>query len=273
MDRDLPQEMFDYYLGTSERDRLSQGVGELEAVRTRDLIGRHLPPPPATVLDVGGAAGVHALWLARQGYAVHLIDAVPRHVEQARAASETQPDHPLAACTVGDARRLEAPDGSVDAVLLLGPLYHLTERADRVRALAEARRVLRPGGVVLAAAISRFASFLNGVTSDLLGDPDFVAIVHGDLASGQHRNPTGDHRFFTTTFFHRPDELREEMAEAGLRVDRLAAVEGAAMWSAGFDAAWNDPATREILLDVLAEVESEPTLIGASAHFLGIGYA
>src|SRR5262249_49876920 len=80
-----------------------------------------------------------------RGYAVHLSDVVPLHVEQAREASARQPDHPLAGTAVGDARRLAHPDGSADAVLLLGPLYHLTERADRLAAWREARRGRRPG--------------------------------------------------------------------------------------------------------------------------------
>src|SRR5436309_942768 len=82
-------------------------------------------------------------WLAARGYAVHLVDAVPLHVEQARQAGQAQPDHPLAGLAVGDARRLDWADAAVDAVLLLGPLYHLTAREDRVQALRESRRVLR----------------------------------------------------------------------------------------------------------------------------------
>jgi ubiquinone/menaquinone biosynthesis C-methylase UbiE len=117
---------------------LHGGAGRLEYLRTRELLARYLPPAPATVLDVGGGAGVYALPLAREGYSVHLIDAVPLHVEQAREASALQQDSPLASAQVGDARRLVWDDNSVDAVLLLGPLYHLTSRDDRLRALKEA---------------------------------------------------------------------------------------------------------------------------------------
>jgi hypothetical protein len=59
---------------------------------------------------------------------VHLLDPVPKHVEQARTASARQPEYPLASAEVGDARRLPHADASADAVLLLGPLYHLVER-------------------------------------------------------------------------------------------------------------------------------------------------
>ncbi|MEQ4207002.1 class I SAM-dependent methyltransferase [Actinopolymorpha sp. B9G3] len=272
MDSGLPQEMFQYYDKGGEAGRLSGGAGELERLRTQDLILRHLPPPPLLVLDVGGAAGVHALWLAKRDYDVHLIDPVPGHVEQARAASDAQPSHRLGSATTGDARELWHADTSVDAVLILGPLYHLTERADRMRALEEAYRVLRPGGVVFAAAISRFASMMSGLAiPDLLDDPDFVEIIRQDLRDGQHRNPT-EKRYFTTSFFHHPDELRAEMVAAGFADTKIAAVEGPAMWTGSFDADWADAGKRALILEFLRTTEEEPTIIGSGSHFLGIAH-
>jgi ubiquinone/menaquinone biosynthesis C-methylase UbiE len=173
----LSQEILLHYASGHETQRLSQGVGQLELLRTQELLTRYLPASPAVIADVGGGSGVYACWLARQGYEVHLIDAVPLHVEQARAASHTQPAYPLASGALGDARRLERSDASVDAVLLFGPLYHLTERQDRVTALHEAHRIVRKGGRVLAVGISRFASALDGLFRRLLDDPTFVPIV------------------------------------------------------------------------------------------------
>ena len=106
------------------------GVPSLELARTLELLERFLPGPPADILDVGGGPGVYAAILARQGYRVELIDAVALHVEQARAAAAAQPESSFTA-RLGDARALDADDASVDAVLLLGPLYHLTKRDDR----------------------------------------------------------------------------------------------------------------------------------------------
>ena len=177
-----------YYAKGLEQDRLFEGRCQLERVRTQELLTRHLPPPPAVVLDVGGGPGVYARWLANQGYEVHLIDPVPLHVEQAAATPE-RGDQPLASARVGDARRVEQPTMSVDAVLLMGPLYHLTERADRLQALREARRVVRPGGWLFAVGISRFTSLLDGLSAGFLDDPAFARIVEQDLRNGQHRNP------------------------------------------------------------------------------------
>jgi SAM-dependent methyltransferase len=202
---------------------------------------------------------------------VHLLDPVPLHVAQAAAASAQQPDAPLASAAVGDARRLAHADGAADAVLLLGPLYHLTERGDRLRALREARRVLRPGGLVFAAGISRFASLLDGLRHGLLDDAAFRAIVARDLVDGQHRNPTGHPAYFTTAFFHHPDELRAEVGEAGFVVEALVALEGPSGLVPDPDAWWADAARRERLLAAVRAVEREPSLLGLSPHLLAIG--
>ena len=185
--RDADQIAAHYNLGV-ERDRLAGGPGALELARTQLLLERYLPAPPAVIADVGGGPGRYALWLAERGYRVHLVDAMPLHVEQARAAD--RPHAALASAEVGDARALRLADACADAVLLMGPLYHLQERADRVQALAEARRVCRPGGVVIAAAISRFASMLDGMRWEFLADPTFAAIAAGDLRAGR-RSPRG----------------------------------------------------------------------------------
>jgi SAM-dependent methyltransferase len=268
----LNEEIQTYYEKGLESERLPRAAaGRLEYLRTRELLSRHLPPAPATVLDVGGGAGVYALPLAKEGYAVYLVDPVPLHVEQATAASENQPETPLAGAEVGDARSLSQASETVDAVLLFGPLYHLTSREDRLRAFHEARRVVRPGGVVMAAAISRFASTIDGLFNNLLADEEFEAIVERDLSEGQHRNPGERAGWFTTAYFHRPAELREEAEQAGLVVEGLFGIEGPAWPLRDLDAWIEDPSRRAKLLDAVRRVEAEPELLGASAHLLLVG--
>ena len=146
----LSEEIVRYYHQGKEATRLTSGIGSLELARTKELIRRFVPDPPAVIVDVGGGPGPYACWLARNGYEVHLVDAVALHVEQARQASLNQPDMPLASCTLGDARQLEFSDSCADAALLYGPLYHLVEKSDRLAALRECRRILRPGGLLTA---------------------------------------------------------------------------------------------------------------------------
>ena len=259
-----------YYALGFERDRLANGPGALEFARTQAILERYLPPPPAVVVDVGGGPGRYAVWLAERGYSVHLVDPVPLHIDQARTAVRDRSRAAFASAEVGDARSLRLPDASADAVLLLGPLYHLIERTDRLQALAEACRVCRRGAVVIAAGISRFASTLDGLRGGFLEDPEFAAIAADDRRDGRHRNPTGDPAYFTTAYFHNPEELAAECNEAGLAHQVTLAVEGPAWLLHDLDARLADERKAAVLLAALSALEAEPALLGVSAHLLAV---
>jgi ubiquinone/menaquinone biosynthesis C-methylase UbiE len=266
---ELDPTIADYYGRAPEESRLEHGAFRLEEARTRELIQRHVPRPPATVLDVGGAAGAYALWLASMGYDVHLVDPVPRLVGEAARRNEGATRH-LVSCRVGDARALDFPDATADLVLMLGPLYHLTERTDRVRALGEARRVLKPGARVLVAGISRAASALDGLSRGLFADPRFGAIVARDLRDGQHRNSTERLDYFTTAYFHRPAELAREIADAGLVVEGIYGIEGPGWILPDIAERMEDDRRRTDVLHVARLLESDPEVLGASAHILAV---
>lgn len=159
---------------------------------------------------------------------------------------------------------------TADAILLLGPLYHLTERADRIKSLREAYRVLRPGGPLFGVAISRFASLFDSLSNGFFAKPEFAGILERDLAEGQHRNATGDLNYFTTAFFHRPYELREEVSDAGFRDVRLFPIEGPGWIARDFENLWRDEVQRARLLQYVRKVENEPEILGASAHLMAI---
>ena len=258
----------DSHYGTGyERSRLFPGgLPSLEFVRSMELLGRLLPPPPARLLDVGGGTGAYAAALARRGYRVHLVDPVELHVRQARQVAGSDPAATFTAAA-GDARELAEPDRSQDAVLLFGPLYHLTEVADRRQAVSEARRVLRPGGRLLAAAVCRFASLLDGLYRGWLDDPEFRPIVDRDLVDGQHRNPdpAGRPEFFTTAYFHTPEGLAAEIERAGFPGTTVYGVEGPG-WPLRQE--WADPQRREQILFAARSAETQPSLIGFSAHLI-----
>jgi SAM-dependent methyltransferase len=258
----LEKEIHRYYEAGLEAGRLEASFSRWEKVRTLDLLRRHLPPAPAVILDVGGAAGAYAFPLAEMGYIVDLFDPVPLHIEQAQQRAAIQL-HKARKSQLGDARAIPCEDSAADAVLFFGPLYHLTNRDDRLQAIREAHRVLRAGGVLMAVAISRFASALDGIARGFIRDPRFVQIVEQDLRTGQHRNETGNLDYFTTAFFHHSDELKRELVDGGFPDTKLCAIEGP-LWNV------QEPEAVEQLMATMRALENEITLIGASAHIMGI---
>ncbi len=249
-----------------ERDRLSDGRGQLEFVRTTEIITRWLPPAPALVADIGGGPGRYALWLASRGYRVEHRDLMPLHVEQLTAEAAEAGVTGIRTA-VGDARDLDLSSSSADAVLLLGPLYHLIDEAERVRALRECARIVRPGGPVFAAAISRWAPRVDGMLRErlYLRYPMMLDLV-GEVDRTGELPPLHEGGF--SAFCHRPGELRDEMTEAGLEIMDLVSIEGPAFLLGDLDARMADPVDRSVALEVARAIERIPELLGFGPHFL-----
>lgn len=253
-----------YYGRGQEQDRLSAGAGRLEYIRTTEIVARCLPQAPAVVADIGGGPGRYALWLASLGYQVEHRDLMPLHVGQLQEAAVGRPEIRTA---VADARTLDLPDASADAVLLFGPLYHLADGADRAAAIGEAVRILRPGGALFAAAISRWATRIDGVLGNqiYLKHPAVLGVI--DEAERTGAFPPL-HEVGFSAYTHRPGELRAELTEAGLEVTGVVSVEGPAVLLPDLEARLAVPADRAAILDAAATLESVPELIGFGPHLL-----
>lgn len=258
----LDPRIHEYYERGAEVDRLSNldRAGPLEMLRTEELISRLLPPGRnLKVLDVGGGPGIYAKWLLDEGHDVTLIDPVALHVQQATSLGVPS--------ELGDARRLGHPDRSADAVLMLGPLYHLVERDDRLLALREAHRVLRPGGLLFAAAISRFAALLDLlIRLDRLHEPAVFDEVARCVTTG--RFGTEDSGLFTTSYAHRPGELRDEAESSGFVEVRIFNIEGPGFLVPNFPERWADSDRRTALCDAARLIEEDPDLLGAASHLM-----
>ena len=268
----IAPEILGFYATGNEEGRLRTSLGRLEFIRTWEILDRYLPASPCRVVDIGGGTGVYALSLAAHGHRVHLIDPVPLHIERATALSSASLT-PLEGIQLGDALHLTVADASFDVALLFGPLYHLTERVDRLRALVEAKRVLVPGGLLLTAHISRFAAACDGIQDGALRDVEFAAMVDRGLTSGIHENLANRPDWFTTAYLHHPGEIRPEIEEAGLRFEALLAVEGPGWMNEALDSWLDDDLQREQLLAVVRRVEAEPSLLGASPHLIAVARA
>jgi ubiquinone/menaquinone biosynthesis C-methylase UbiE len=266
----LSEKIIEHYNEGNESKRLfSDAAGQLELIRTQDLILQHLQNPPAVILDIGGGPGVYTNWLLSMGYDVHLVDPVPLHIEQAQSFFRKNPSPSDYSATLGDARSLTFDDGIADAVLLMGPLYHLEKYNDRINALKEAWRVLRPGGLLFAVGISKFASAFDGLFRNLFDDPAFIDIVHNDLKDGHHRNPNNTEGYFTTAFFHHPKQLQAEIESAAFQLESLVGIEGIG-WLVPDLAKYMSHEKKDFFLNLLTRLEKENTLLGLSAHMMAV---
>ena len=258
------QEMVDqiiaHYGRYDESKRLQNDIGPFEFAKTKELLARYLPAVPAVVLDVGGGTGVYSFWLAGLGYTVDLVDIVPRHIQLAGEEARKPGAAQLRAMRVGDARCLDDPDESADAVVMHGPLYHLANRADRLQALAEARRVLRPGGVLCAFAITRYAGLIYGLLQGHIFDPDYLRMIMREVQTGRREDPPPWAFTFPNAYFHHPDELRAEIDESGLRWEATLGVLGPAWMAPDLEQNWQDETRREVLMRLADLVEHEPVL-------------
>lgn len=137
-----------YYRDYDEDERLESRWGRVEYLTTMDCIHRYLRPG-MRVMEIGAATGRYSHALAREGYVVDAVELLAHHIEQFRARTQLGERVTIAQA---DARDLSAFGGDTyDVTLLLGPMYHLYTQEDQLRALGEAVRVTRPGGVVCAA--------------------------------------------------------------------------------------------------------------------------
>jgi ubiquinone/menaquinone biosynthesis C-methylase UbiE len=251
-----------------EAGRLGSSIkGRLELARVQDLLCRYLPPPPATVADIGGGPGVHSQWLQARGYDVHLLDPVPLHVAQAAEAGIN--------ATLGDARRLPWENEQFDAVFLAGPMYHLPEATERRVALREAIRVTKYGGFVASIAINRAANLIGSTLANKLIERQ--GIVTEILRDGY--SPRNDRMAHTN--YHTVAQLRAELSHVGLRGVTIHGLTGPGGWlTVMIDAHYNgtplpeslrDPDPLQTALECSRLADNFPEMVQASSLLFGIG--
>lgn len=267
---EIDKEIQAYYNTGIEKGRLNTDVFQLEKERTEEILQRYIKKNRSRILDVGGGTGHYSFWLKDQGHEVHLVDPVRFNVD---AAKKEAKDRKLApdSIQVAEARDLPWDDESFDLVLLMGPLYHLTNADARSEAIEEAYRVTRKGGMVISVGISRYASLMDGFFRNMIKDPDFFQIVETDISSGQHRNFTNKLAYFTTAYFHNPEELEAEIKQAGLRIVDTIAIESFGWLIPDFIKKWAEKDYRPLLLESIRKVEKNRDLMSMSAHFMVVG--
>jgi len=137
-----------YYSARDEHERFASRHGSVEFLTTVRYIGRYLEPG-MKILEIGAASGRYSHYFARQGYEVDAVELIPHNIDLFRANTA---DGENVRIFEGNATDLSMfADNTYDIVLLLGPMYHLFTDADCAKALSEAVRVTKPGGILMAA--------------------------------------------------------------------------------------------------------------------------
>lgn len=222
--------------------------------------------PASRVLDVGGGPGRYAVALAVAGHRVTLLDLSPRLLDRARDHARDRRVR-LEDYVEGNAVDLARFDnGSFDAVLLFGPLYHLPAAEDRLRALREAHRVLAPGGALLAAFVTRY-----GPLRDLARAEPGALIKQARryetlLEAGVF--PDADDRL-ANGYYARWEEVAPLLATAGFAAPRLLAVESILERIEDRVGALRGPAW-EAWADLAYDLADDPGLLAACSHLLAI---
>ncbi len=258
-----------FYTETSEEDRLILGLGPLEFERNKDLIQRYLPASKGIVIDVGGGPGVYSEWLAGLGHTVHLVDPVPKHIKQAIKRADklkkTFQSH------LGEARKLNFQDNFADVVILHGPLYHLQQKNERIDAIIEAKRVLKPSGIILGFAINYTASTIVGLLNGLIHDAGIFQMCKEELTTGLHNPPENIPGLLPSAYYHKPAELRSELEAAGLTYLDTFAVEGSIWLDKNYFESRADARKKERVLELLKMTENNKDLLALSPHMMIAG--
>lgn len=266
--KSIDKEVLAGYNAGRETGRLHNGLGLIEFARTKEIITELLPPPPAVIYDIGGGYGEYSYWLASMGYEVYLYDIAEKNIEISKEFGKDA-GAALAESAVADARSINKADASADAILLFGPLYHITELEERLACLEECKRLLKPNGLLFTANITCYATTLKYVaaydTKPLLDDPDFYAMLEATVKTGIHtKKPMG------LAYFHKPDEIKTELKTAGFTHIDVRGVIGPCWLIRNLDEAWKDERKRESIMRVVRLLEKEESLMGLSTHFITI---
>jgi S-adenosylmethionine-dependent methyltransferase len=248
----------------NEWERLERHKIEFQV--TLRAMSEFLPEPPAKLIDIGGGPGRYAIHLAQRGYRVTLMDLSSGSLALAKQkAAEALVE--LDAFVHANALNLTAlQEASFDAALLLGPLYHLLQEEERRNALQQARRLIKPGGLVFASFITRFAGYRDAAVhgySYVLDDP---ADSERLLATGINYEDKG----FTDAYFAHPDEVIPLGESAGFSTLRLMGCEGILAGHEEYVNSLTGP-DHDFWLDLNYRMAQEHCLLGASDHLLYIG--
>ena len=263
-----------------ERDRLRIGIGLLEFERTKEILMEKLPSPPAVIYDIGGAYGEYAWWLASLGYDVHLFDLSETNIEMSKELATEYPGTRLNSATVCDARSIPRPDKSADAVLLMCPLYSITEYEERILAIIECHRLLKEDGLLFSAALTPYSVLVSRLAvyhederkkRRELDDPAVISMIERALEDGCYINPEKKiANGIGSSHLHTAKALREELSCGGFNNTFVHGIMGGAWLAPNLDELLRNEETKKVLLKTIRMLDTHEEIIGLSGHLLAV---
>ena len=258
-----------------ERDRLRSGIGIIEFERTKEILLEELPKPPAVIYDIGGAYGEYSWWLASLGYEVHLFDLSETNIAMSAELATDYPGVKLVSATVCDARSIPRLDKSADAVLLMGPLYSITEYEERILAIEECGRLLKDDGILFSAALTPYSVLvprialyhIDGTAKRReLDDPAVISMIERALEDGCYCNPEKKIASgLGSSHLHTAKALREELSEGGFDTATVHGIMGGAWLAPNLDELLANEETKAVLMKTVRMLDTHEEIIGLSS--------
>ena len=263
-----------------ERNRLRTGIGLIEFERTKEILLENLPKPPAVIYDIGGAYGEYSWWLSSLGYEVHLFDLSETNIKMSEDLAVEYPNVHLKSALVCDARFIPRPDKSADAILLMGPLYSITEYDERILAIKESSRLLKDNGLLFSAALTPYSVLIPRIAMyhlddtkkrTELDDSAVIAIIERALTDGCYINPEKKiANGLGSSHLHTAKALREELLQGGFEDSVVYGVMGGAWLAPNLDALLEKEDTRNVLMRTVRMLDTHEEIIGLSGHLLAV---
>jgi S-adenosylmethionine-dependent methyltransferase len=246
------------------------GQQRMEFAVTMRALTDHMPKAPARILDAGGGPGRYAIALAQSGHMVTLLDLSRECLDFARRkAAEASVE--IGGYVQGNATRIDLPDESYDAVMLLGPMYHLLKAEERRKGLSEAKRVLVEGGTVFASFITRYSAVRDAAKRRpglIVEDPGWLKEI---IETGRLRPlPEQGYLGFTDAYLVEPREVVPFMEEAGFETVALLCCEGV---TSMIDEKVNEleGGAWQAWVDLNYRLGKDPSAHGGAEHLLYVG--
>lgn len=250
-----------------EKDRLTQSpIHELEFILTTDILKKYIQQE-SRVLDLGSGPGVYSTYLINElNCRVGLVDISLEELNLFSKKSDSNILNNVDFMKVDSATNISwIPDSSFDHILIQGPLYHLIEEEERALVLSEAKRILKPNGIIFCAFISPHRKYISILDkkSDLIKDDEYIEKLSKGITTFSCNGIKGiQYRCW-------PGEARKMIKDSGFNILTIRNLEGIfSNLSSEHFPILEDVELKNRFIELARSTCEEPSLLGSTLHYL-----